>query len=148
MLKEGMTDLLKNYVKETTKNIVDKPEDVVVNVSVSTKAIIIQIEVDNRDCGKIIGKRGRTIDSLKVICLAIKNTNFPEDSRRVMLEVLEDAVALGRGHLAVHHTHSPLLGKFFLQHLQRASQRHKQNDFLSCFFDHLLDQDIDTIVLS
>jgi predicted RNA-binding protein YlqC (UPF0109 family) len=87
---QGMTDLLKSYVEETTKKVVDKPEDVRVRASVSTKAIIIQIEVDNRDCGKIIGKRGRTIDSLKVICLAIKNTNFPEDSRRVMLEVLED----------------------------------------------------------
>jgi len=87
---QRMTDLLKSYVEETTKKVVDKPEDVRVSASVSTKAIIIQIEVDNRDCGKIIGKRGRTIDSLKVICLAIKNTNFPEDSRRVMLEVLED----------------------------------------------------------
>lgn len=87
---QGMTDLLKSYVEETTKKVVDKPEDVRISASVSTKAIIIQIEVDNRDCGKIIGKRGRTIDSLKVICLAIKNTNFPEDSRRVMLEVLED----------------------------------------------------------
>ena len=87
---QGMTDLLKEVVEYNTKNIVDKPEEVKVNASVSTKAIIVQIEVDNRDCGKIIGKRGRTIDSLKVICLATKNTNFPEDSRRVMLEVLED----------------------------------------------------------
>ena len=86
----GMTDLLKDYVEQTTKKIVDAPEDVRVNASVSTKAIIIQIEVDNRDCGKIIGKRGKTIDSLKVLCLAMKNTNYPSDSRRVMLEVLED----------------------------------------------------------
>ncbi len=86
----GMTDLLKNYVEETTKKIVDDPEEVKVRVSVSTKAIIVQIEVHNRDCGKIIGKRGKTIDSLKVLCLAMKNTNYPTDSRRVMLEVLED----------------------------------------------------------
>jgi predicted RNA-binding protein YlqC (UPF0109 family) len=86
----GMTDLLKNYVQETTKKIVDEPEDVKVNASVSTKAIIVQIEVNNRDCGKIIGKRGKTIDSLKVLCLAMKNTNYPSDSRRVLLEVLED----------------------------------------------------------
>jgi predicted RNA-binding protein YlqC (UPF0109 family) len=87
---QGMKDMLKSYVEETTKKIVDKPDGVRVNASVSTKAIIIQIEVDNYDCGKIIGKRGRTIDALKVICLAVKNTNFPDDSRRVMLEVLED----------------------------------------------------------
>lgn len=86
----GMSDLLKNYVDSTTRKIVDKPEDVQVAASVSTKAIILQVKVSQSDCGKIIGKRGRTIDALKVLCLAIKNTNFPEDSRRVMLEVLED----------------------------------------------------------
>lgn len=85
-----MSQLLKEYVSETTKKVVDNPESVEVNVSVSTKAIIIQVRVDSVDCGKIIGKRGRTIDALKILCLAIKNTNYPEDARRVMLEVLED----------------------------------------------------------
>lgn len=89
-IMSGMSDLLRTYVDETTKKIVDSPEDVEVGASVSTKAIILQIRVAQSDCGKIIGKRGRTIDALKVLCLAIKNTNFPEDSRRVMLEVLED----------------------------------------------------------
>ncbi len=86
----GMSDLLQSYVEETTKKIVDNPDDVQVSSSISTKAAILQIRVAQSDCGKIIGKRGRTIDSMKVLCLAIKNTNFPEDSRRVMLEVLED----------------------------------------------------------
>jgi len=86
----GMSDMLKGYVEETTKKIVDKPNDVQVTISISTKAIILQIKVAQSDCGKIIGRQGRTIDALKVICLAIKNTNFPEDSRRVLLEVLED----------------------------------------------------------
>lgn len=85
-----MSDKLKSYVEETTKAVVDRPESVEVSASVSTKAIIIQVKVDQSDCGKIIGKRGRTIDALKVLCLAIKNTNYPDDSRRVMLEVLED----------------------------------------------------------
>lgn len=86
----GMSDLLQKYVEDTTKMIVDKPSDVRITSSISTKAVIIQIKVSQSDCGKIIGKRGRTIDALKVLCLAIKNTNFPEDSRRVLLEVLED----------------------------------------------------------
>jgi len=85
-----MSILIKDYVESTTKAVVDKPETVEVSVSISTKAIIIQIRVDQSDCGKIIGKRGRTIDALKILCLAIKNTNYPDDSRRVMLEVLED----------------------------------------------------------
>lgn len=86
----GMSDLLQNYVEETTKQIVDSPSDVNISSSISTKAVILQIKVAQSDCGKIIGKRGRTIDALKVLCLAIKNTNYPEDSRRVLLEVLED----------------------------------------------------------
>ena len=60
------------------------------SVAVSTKAVIVQIRVAQYDVGKIIGKSGRTIDSLKILCLAIKNTQFPEDSRRILLEVLED----------------------------------------------------------
>jgi len=86
----GMTDLLKDRVELLTKDIVDRPDEVSVSASISTKAVIIQIKVAQTDCGKIIGKRGRTIDSMKVICLAMKNTKHPEDSRRVMLEVLED----------------------------------------------------------
>jgi len=85
-----MSDLIKDYVEKTTRLVVDKPESVDVSASTSTKAIIIQIKVDKFDCGKIIGKQGRTIESLKVICLAVKNTNFPEDSRRIIIEVLED----------------------------------------------------------
>ena len=86
----NMSDMLSDFVKDTTKNIVDEPESVEVKTSVSTKAVIIQVRVHDKDCGKIIGRRGRTIDALKVLCLAIKNTQFPNDSRRVMLEVLED----------------------------------------------------------
>lgn len=86
----NMSDMLKEVVEYNTKNIVDNPDDVEVNATVSTKAVIIQVRVHDRDCGKIIGRHGRTIDAMKIICLATKNTQFPNDSRRVMLEVLED----------------------------------------------------------
>jgi predicted RNA-binding protein YlqC (UPF0109 family) len=85
-----MSDMLRDFVKDTTEKIVDKPDEVDVKTTISTKAVIIQVRVHNNDCGKIIGRHGRTIDALKVLCLAIKNTQFPSDSRRVMLEVLED----------------------------------------------------------
>ena len=85
-----MSNLLKEQVESFTKLVVDTPDEVRVSSSVSTKAVIIQIKVEKQDCGKIIGKRGRTIEALKVLVLAVKNTQFPEDSRRIMLEVLED----------------------------------------------------------
>jgi uncharacterized protein len=86
----GIAETLHDYVESTTKLIVDHPDEVEISTSVSTKAVIIQISVDKNDCGKIIGRKGRTVDSLKILCLAIKNTQFPQDQRTIFLEVLED----------------------------------------------------------
>ena len=86
----GISDLLKQYVESTTKQIVDNPNEVKTITTISTKAAIIQIKVAQNDLGKIIGRQGRTIEAIKILCLAIKNIKFPEDSRKVILEVLED----------------------------------------------------------
>jgi hypothetical protein len=93
MSDNTMSELLRNYVEETTKKLVDNPDDVQVNVAVSTKTFIINIRTSKRDRGKVIGKAGRTVESLKIITLAIKNTNFPDDTRRVSLEILEDEIS-------------------------------------------------------
>ena len=87
---ENMTDVLKDVVEFMIKKLVDKPEDVDVLVSTSTKSIMVQIKTAKADTGKVIGKKGRTIDAVKIVTSCIKNTQFSGDSRRVMLEVLED----------------------------------------------------------
>ena len=69
-----MSDVLREYVDYTTRSLVDSPDEVTVKVAVSTKSVIVQIKTDQRDCGKVIGKRGRTVEALKLIVLAIKNT--------------------------------------------------------------------------
>jgi len=86
----NMSEILQEYVESTIKKIVDSPEDVNITTTVSTKSVIVQIKSDQEDLGKIIGKKGRTIESLKVLTLAIKNTQFPRDTRRVVLEIIED----------------------------------------------------------
>jgi len=86
----NMATELQEYVEYNVRRLVDRPDDVDVNVTISTKTVIIQIKVDQTDCGKVIGKKGRTIESLKVLTLAIKNTNFENDNRKVILEILED----------------------------------------------------------
>jgi hypothetical protein len=86
----NMSEILQDYVESTIKKIVDNPENVKITTTVSTKSVIVQIKSDQEDLGKIIGKKGRTIESLKVLTLAIKNTQFPKDTRRVVLEIIED----------------------------------------------------------
>ena len=86
----GIAELLETYVDSTIKKIVDKPDSVKTIATVSTKSVIVQIKSSPDDLGKIIGKKGRTIESLKILTLAIKNTHFPKDTRRVVLEIIED----------------------------------------------------------
>lgn len=90
VMSRSMSDLLSEYVTDTIKRLVDNPEDVNIFITVSTKSVIVQIKSKKEDLGKIIGKKGRTIDALKIITLAIKNTHFPQDTRRVSLEIIED----------------------------------------------------------
>lgn len=89
-MNASMAEFLKEFVKDTTTKIVDNEDEVVTEVSISTKNITIHIGVSKSDFGKIIGKKGRTIEALKIIVLAIKNTRFPGDNRRISLEILED----------------------------------------------------------
>jgi len=86
----NMSEMLQEFVDSTIKKIVDNPDEVKIITTVSTKSVVIQIKSDKRDLGKIIGKKGRTIEALKVLSLAIKNTQYPEDIRRIMLEIIED----------------------------------------------------------
>jgi predicted RNA-binding protein YlqC (UPF0109 family) len=92
-MQKKMSEVLEEYVTKTVKLLVDNPDEIKIVVTVSTKNVIIQIKSLKIDLGKIIGKKGRTIDSLKTITLAIKNTHFPSDTRRVSLEIIEDETA-------------------------------------------------------
>ena len=87
---KSMAEELKTFVADIIKRLVDNPDQVKVECVVSTKSVILQIDADTTDYGKIIGKQGRTIDSLKTLAAAIKNTKFDKDSRKIYLEVLED----------------------------------------------------------
>lgn len=87
---QTMSELLIEFVKNTIKKIVDKPDEVNVDITVSTKSVILQIKSAKSDIGKIVGKKGRSIEAIKIITLAIKNTHFPRDIRRISLEIIED----------------------------------------------------------
>lgn len=70
-------------VEILVKALVDKPEAVKIIQTDSDALSIIEIKVDKQDTGKIIGKLGRTADSIRNIvnCLGSKR------KRRYILQI-------------------------------------------------------------
>jgi len=85
-----INEFMKSFVESIVKDLVDKQEEIRVDVFISTKAISVQIKTAKEDCGKVIGRKGRTIDAIKVLSLAAKNTKFPDDSKTVSIEISEE----------------------------------------------------------
>lgn len=85
-----INEFMKSFVETIVKNLVDKQDEVKIDSFVSTKAISVQIKTAKEDCGKVIGRKGRTIDAIKVLALAAKNTKFPDDSKTVSIEISEE----------------------------------------------------------
>ena len=77
-------------IENLIKQIIDKPEEIMVNATSTTKAIVIQIKVAKEDIGKVIGKKGNTINALKLLYIVVKNTQFLGDTKDVVLEIIED----------------------------------------------------------
>lgn len=86
----SISEIMKEFIENIVKLIVDKPEEIKVVVSNTTKSILIQISADKSDLGKIIGKKGRTIDALKLLASVVKNTQFIGDIKDVFIEIIED----------------------------------------------------------
>jgi predicted RNA-binding protein YlqC (UPF0109 family) len=80
---------VKVFVENLVGNLVDKKNDINVDVSISTKTILVQIKTAKEDCGKVIGRKGRTIEAIKILTLAFKNTQFPQDSKNISIEIIE-----------------------------------------------------------
>jgi len=86
----GIVESVKDLVEGLVKKVVDKPSEVSVQVSSTTKSVLVQIKSAKEDIGKIIGKHGRTIDALKIITTVVKNTQFLGDKKDVFIEIIED----------------------------------------------------------
>jgi len=84
-----MNEVLEDFVKVCIENLVEDLDSIFVQVILSTKSIMVNIKVDRTDLGRVIGRKGRTIEAIKLLVIAIKNTHF-NDNRQVFLELLED----------------------------------------------------------
>tara|TARA_B100001750_G_C15157401_1_gene422693 strand:- start:244 stop:477 length:234 start_codon:yes stop_codon:yes gene_type:complete len=66
--------------------IVDKPDDVSVKVTESENTKIYELTVGEGDLGKVIGKKGKNVNSIRTILSA---ANAKDGGKRAILEVIE-----------------------------------------------------------
>lgn len=85
-----MTDFVYSYTLKILSGIIKNDEEFVVNIIVTTKTIFINIKTSNEDRGKVIGKKGTVIESISRLIQISKNIHFPEDNKKIVVEVLED----------------------------------------------------------
>lgn len=64
-------------VRYLVTSLVDKPESVVISSSEESNHITVMVACDSEDIGKVIGRSGRTIKSIRTLArAAAANTNL------------------------------------------------------------------------
>lgn len=61
---------LKELIRSIATDLVDNPGDVVVNEVVADNSTVIELRVARSDIGKVIGKEGRTAQSIRTVLTA------------------------------------------------------------------------------
>jgi len=80
-----MEATMKDLVRFIAQALVDNPDDVAVNEIEGEQTSVIELRVAKDDLGKIIGKHGRTAQSIRTILSAASAKN----KKRAVLEIVE-----------------------------------------------------------
>ncbi|MEW6482394.1 MAG: KH domain-containing protein [bacterium] len=75
---------MKQLAEYIVKSLVDNPDKVQLSEMESEKTTILEIKVDESDVGKIVGKQGRIIKSIRIILQAAA----AKKGKRVVVEML------------------------------------------------------------
>ncbi len=70
-LTELFRETMKDFIEYLVKNIVDEPDQVQINLIESENQTIVEINVAKEDLGKVIGKKGKIIQSLRTLAMTI-----------------------------------------------------------------------------
>jgi predicted RNA-binding protein YlqC (UPF0109 family) len=76
---------MKDLVKYVAQALVDNPDDVVVTEIEGEQTSVLELRVAKEDLGKIIGKHGRTAQSIRTILSAAS----AKHKKRAVLEIVE-----------------------------------------------------------
>ncbi len=77
--------MLKDLVEFLSKSLVDNPDKVSVSEVTKNNMLVYELRVAKEDIGKVIGKKGRTAQSLRTL-LAAAGTKL---GKKTALEIIE-----------------------------------------------------------
>jgi predicted RNA-binding protein YlqC (UPF0109 family) len=75
---------MKEFVEYVAKHLVDKPELVIVELEEKEEKLIFKLKVDQADVGKLIGKKGRTASSFRVLLRAVA----AKEGKKAVLDII------------------------------------------------------------
>ncbi len=76
---------LKEIVECVAKRLVDNPDAVRVIETEGERTIVVELKVDQKDLGKVIGREGRTARALRTILSSVAT----KMGKRAVLEIIE-----------------------------------------------------------
>ena len=76
---------MREFIEYIAKQLVDAPDSVSVAEEEKEGKIVYKLKVGESDVGKIIGKKGRTAQSIRVLLSAVA----AKHGKRAILEVLD-----------------------------------------------------------
>ena len=77
---------MKEFIEYAVKELVDFPNEVDVRQVDGDKTVVFELRLNKTDIGKVIGKRGRTIQALRTLV----NSAGGKPVKRAMVEIIEE----------------------------------------------------------
>ena len=79
-----MTTMVQGMLEKLVKALVEHPEEVVVTPIEGDSTVVFEVQVHEEDTGKVIGKKGRTINALRTIIRSSATTG----AKKVIMELV------------------------------------------------------------
>ncbi|MEI8366431.1 MAG: KH domain-containing protein [Parachlamydiaceae bacterium] len=76
---------MKEFIQYIIKNLVDSPNDVDIRCVDSEKGVVVEVRVAGGDVGKVVGRKGVTINALRTIITSA----CARLGQRVHLEIID-----------------------------------------------------------
>ena len=76
---------MKELIKRIVQALVDHPEQVAISAIEGKQSTVLEIKVAKEDIGKIIGKRGRNAQAIRIIL----NAASAKTKKRTIMEIIE-----------------------------------------------------------